>query len=77
MKEDEKLSRLQILLGLSLRKEYLEINDLREAYDAVMKDIEQGRESWNPNMHNKVHQFCEFRTNLHTREKLEKSTSKE
>ena len=51
---------------------------MREAYDAVMKEIEQGRANWNSGvMQDRVHQFCEFRANLRTREKLEKTAGKE
>ena len=33
----------KILLALCYRWEYLEVNDLRDGYDSIMKEIEQGR----------------------------------
>ena len=49
------------------------MQDLKGAYDSIMKEVEQGREDWNVAMKDEVHQFCEYRANLRTREKLEKA----
>ena len=74
MREEEKNARLHNLVALCYRKEYLEISDLREAYDAGVKEIEQERETWSDKIAEK-HSFCEFRANLRTRERMEKTAA--
>ena len=68
-------ARLAIVKQLCYHREYLEIDDLRDAYDSVMKEIEQGQSDWGTHLADKIHQFCEFRSNLIMREKLQKQAN--
>ena len=66
----EKEARLAILRAMSYHHEYLQIEELRDCYDSVMKEVEQGRSVWNRVLADKAHQFYEFRANLLTRESI-------
>ena len=72
MRNDEKTARLAMLKMLAYHKEYLETNELRDAYDSVMEEVEKGRAGWDDNLADKIHTFCEFRANLLTREQITK-----
>ena len=72
MSGEERMARLKVLKNICYHREYLHIEDLRQCYDSVMKEVETGRASWTSNLDDKVHQFCQFRANVITREKLEK-----
>ena len=73
--KQEKEARLHILKQLSYHRQYLEINDLHDCYDSVMKEVELGKSDWDTSLAAKVHQFCEFRSNLITRETIAKQAA--
>ena len=46
MRGEEKLACLHFLCMLCYHKEYLEVGDLRDQYDATLKNIERGSHGW-------------------------------
>ena len=58
IKQEEMLARLHFLRMLCYHKEYLNIDDIRDQYDANLKNIERGTHSWAD--------YKELETQLHT-----------
>ena len=73
--EIEKEAHLHILKQICYHRQYLDIEDLWDSYNSVMKEIELGKASWNIALADKIHQFCEFRSNLIAREAIAKQMS--
>ena len=82
---DEKVAHLHILEMLAYHKEYVDSEDLKDHYDATMKEIERGTAVWTeyPRLVSVLHTNLTFRATVRARErdavaleKMEKLTEK-
>lgn len=59
--KEEREARQGILKYLAYHFSYLDTNELREQYDAIMKRVERGELSWSQNLPKKIHKSLAFR----------------
>ena len=73
---EERACRVKIAKTIAYHKLYLADNDLRNGYDATLKLIEQGVESWSDALIDRLNRYYEFRANVAWREKAGDKPSK-
>ena len=66
----ERKERVQIAKTLCYHKNYLNDNDLREGYDTIMKQVEQGKITWGDNLAGRLHEHLDYRANVIMRNKI-------
>ena len=71
--ENERSARTEIAKILCYHKLYLNDDDLRNGYDAILKTVEQGTAQWGPELAQSLNSYCEFRANIAWRENSKKS----
>ena len=67
---EEKDARVRIAKTICYHKLYLTDEDLRRGYDIVMKQVEQGVQSWGPQLAEELHQLLDYRSNVISRERM-------
>ena len=73
----ERLARIGVAKTMCYHKLYLEDHDLRNGYDNVMKQIEQGILQWQDQLGEKLHDHYVFRANINLRNKVENGNFKQ
>ena len=68
--EEERRSRVALAKTMCYHKLYLCDEDLRNGYDAILKTVEQGTQSWSEKLAENLNTHYEFRANVVWREKL-------
>ena len=71
--EAEKLARLNILLMCLYHSQFLDISEIRDQYDVLMKSVERGEYFWVDNLGEKIDRALDRRTRLVDREVKAKS----
>ena len=69
--EQEAKARVEIAKTMCYHKNYLDDGEIRNGYDDIMKQVEQGAESWGPRLASKLHDYYVFRANVNLRTKME------
>ena len=67
---EEKIARVQLAKTLCYHKKYLNDADLREGYNTVLKQVEQGMLNWGDNLARKLHEHLDYCTNVIARDKI-------
>ena len=73
--EHERLARLGVAKTLCYHKKYLSDEDLREGYDSILKQVEQGVLTWKDDLASHLHSHLDYRANVIIRDKLAKQDS--
>ena len=70
LKKDERMARLLFLKMLCYHREYLDIEDLRDQYDATLKTIERGLVTWSEfkELEKQMHSSLTFRATVKARQ---------
>ena len=71
LSQEERQARIEVAKTMCYHKKYLEDSHLREGYDSIMKQIEQGKLTWADNISQKLHEHLDYRANVLMRKKLE------
>ena len=73
----ERLARLHFLKTLCYHKEYLDVEELKDQYDATLKTIERGEHNWEdfPNLSVQMHTNLTFRVTVNARKESNVSGS--
>ena len=77
--EAEKLARLKVLLICLYHSQFLEMEEIREQYDVIMKRVERGELHWTDNLPDKIDRAMDRRARLTEKSNLvmvKQSTSK-
>ena len=61
--ESEKQARINIAKTICYHWAYLKDEDLRDGYDQLQKSVEQGKNDWNDNLGEKLHEFYDYQAN--------------
>ena len=70
MSEQERSARIDVAKVLCYHKKYLDDRSLREGYDSIMKQVEQGNIQWAHNLGEKLHQHLDYRANVILRDRM-------
>ena len=68
--EEEKNARIQIAKTLCYHKNYMEDDKLREGYEAILQQVEQGKLNWSDELGIKLHEHLDYRANVNMRNKV-------
>ena len=68
---EERNARLKIVKILAYHKQYLGDAELREGYDYVLKQVEQGVKDWGDDLSKDLHEFLDYRANILIRSKMQ------
>ena len=72
---EERNARVEVAKILCYHKRYLDDGDLREGYDSIMKQIEQGKLKWMDEVSQKLHEHLDYRANVNMRRRVEAQQS--
>ena len=72
--EEERSARIEVAKTLCYHKRYLEDKHLREGYDSIMKQVEQGKLKWDDSISQKLHDHLDYRANVIMRKNIEDRT---
>ena len=67
---------MQLAKTTGYHKQYLSDEDLRNGYDAILKKIEQGTETWSFTLGEELHKYYDYRANVIMRSKLEDNSER-
>ena len=68
--QEEQEARIDIARTLSYHKKYLDDSHLRDEYDSILKQVEQGIITWMDGLGNKLHDFLDYRANVLLRDRI-------
>ena len=70
MSADECTAHTEIAKTLCYHKRYLGDDDLREGYDSILKQGEQGKLNWKDDLADKLHNHLDYRANVIIRDRV-------
>ena len=70
--QEEKIARVAMMRTLAYHKSYLEDEDLRTGYAAILKKVEQDTREWDLSLAEELHRFYELRGQALLREQIQK-----
>ena len=78
MKVEERIAHLHFLCMLCYHKEYLEVGDLCDQYDAMLKNIERGTHTWGDykELEHLIHTNLTFRTTVIARDGVQQGVER-
>ena len=68
--EEEREAQIDIAKILCYHRKYLDDHDLREGYDSIMKQVEQGSLQWTDSLGEKLHNHLDYHANVITRSRI-------
>ena len=69
--EAERLARVNIAKTVSYHRAYLKDADIRNGYDHVLKNVEQGKWTWSDDLGEKLHSHYDYQANKLARERMQ------
>ena len=74
--KDECEARIQIAKTICYHKKYVEDSDLREGYDTILKQIEQGKLQWRDDLGQKLREHLDYCANVIITNKIAQQEAK-
>ena len=71
IRTEERMARIKIAKTICYHKAYLKDEELRDGYDQILKTVEQGRNTWNDNLGDRLHEFYDYQANKIMRERMQ------
>ena len=62
--EDERVTQIEIAKTLCYHRKYLGNEELKEGYDNILKQVEQGKITWKDDLPKKLHNYLDYRANV-------------